>query len=408
MSSLIKSLLCHALTISLKIIEFITSKACMIWCQCMKRFPGCFWIIVRIFIVIFFVALSIFLALVSYIFLYWLMIPSLHYERPIYFDYTLPSPSSIINIDQHYEWYLFDLPFESIKQHQDSLRPNEIYDVTINLHIPSKQSMHDIGNVMLKLSLYSCSLDNREELSREREAFEYLSTDKYQTKYGWNLLRTSTRPILLKYESALVRIIKKIIFIVPYTFGLWQESLYLKIPITVGFEEVDHNPTCAAVVRLSTNQFNVYDASIYFDIQLQGIKYYLYHWWLTSSVLTVFVFSLMCCIGTSPGLVLCCYQVTVIRDCYRKQNVVSDEDEHEEEHEIEEYIGTAPIAMLETTDIQSATVSSDISENTSVFQSSVQSPVSSALLSTVSSSVQSGDDETLMNIVNQNGLRRRI
>jgi len=288
--------------------------------------------VVRLLIGLFFAALSSGLAVLSYIILYWLLIPELHYERPIYFDYSHSTPTAIINLDEEYQWYLFDLPSDLTLQQQSRLRPNEVYDVTVNLHLPRKASMHDIGNVMVKLSLYSCPDPDDDGVTahhlhddNKRERMEFISTDKWQTHYGWKLLRKSSRPILLEYESSLIHSIRKLICFIPYCLGLWSEDLYLHIPIISGFYEDVGSPSCAAVIQLSSAQFHVYDATVFFDIQLQGIEYLLYYWFLTTSVLTISVFTVLCCVTTSPCHVMCCYQVQRVRDCTDFQHP-QDED----------------------------------------------------------------------------------
>ena len=284
-------------------------------------------------------ALSTALAVFSYIVLYWLLIPSLHYERPLYFDYSASStPTAIINLDEDYQWYLFDLPSDLTLQQQSNLRAHEMYDITINLHLPRKSSMHDIGNVMVKLSLYSCPDPESDGFSAHRlhdedtrDRFEFVSSDKWQTHYGWKLLRKSSRPILLEYESSLIRFIRKLICFVPYCLGLWSEDLYLQIPIINGFYEDARSPSCAAIVQLSSPNFHTYDGSVYFDIQLQGIKYLLYHWFLTTSLLTISLFSALCCVTTSPCHLLCCHQVQNMRDCYDAHYELHD-DHHLDHH----------------------------------------------------------------------------
>ena len=449
MSSFIQTLLCNSLTLSLKAIEFIVNKSCLVCCQCMKRFPGCFWIIVRIIILLFFISISICLAFISYAILYWLLIPSLHYEWPIYFDFTEPLPSAIINVDQEYEWYLLGLPFESIKQHQASLKPNEFYDISVNLHIPSKQSMHDLGNVMLKLSLYQCPFPSYDDANKEENGINVNSDNKnknghndtnnndkkdtrigqfrssLEDKYvelGWTLLRKSARPILLKYESTLIRIIKKIICIIPYCLGLWNEDKYLSIPLMTGFNEKFDHPTCAAIIQLSTNKFNIYDASIYFDIQLGGIKYLLYHWWLTSSVFTVFVFTFICCIVTSPVLTVCCYQVNKVKDCYNHNQFESDDTDYDQDDETENLHhnaiydnhgdddDSAPISLLNTNindDNNNNDNTNNKNESRSSSLSSTSSTSSSLLMTASPSKSRSSDDQNDGILINQTGLRRR-
>ena len=325
--------------------------------------------------------------MLTYMFLYWWIIPSLHYERPIYFDYTQSLPTAVINIDQEYEWYLFDLPFEYMQQQESSLQANEIYDITINLHIPYKQSMHQIGNVMLKLSLYSCTDSSDAAYSEEH----HQTSDAFQLKYGWNILRRSTRPILLKYESTMVRIIKKIICIIPYCLGLIREERFLSIPIMTSYDEKFDDPLCAAVIQISSQQFNIYDASIYFDIQLQGMKYFLYHWWLTSGLLTVTIFSFVCCVSSSPALICCCYQINNVRDCLK--DAYEEEEEAQLYHDLnnDDDDGDGDMDMLDDT--------------------GNGAPSTSMLSSSTSSSVQNSEEllayNPIDNIHDQIGLRRR-
>ncbi len=163
-------------------------------------------------------------------------------------------PTAIINLDEDYQWYLFDLPSDLTLQQQSRLRPHEVYDVTINLHIPRKASMHDIGNVMVKLALYSCPDPDEDRVAAHhlldedtRERFDFVSTDQFQKRYGWKLLRKSSRPILLEYESGMIRFIRKLLCFVPYCLGLWSEDMVLPIHIMPGYVEKDNTPSCAAI-----------------------------------------------------------------------------------------------------------------------------------------------------------------
>ena len=195
---------------------------------------------------------SVMSGIAIYGFLYWWLIPSLHYSKPIYFDYTIdPYPRAMINIASEQEYYLFNLPFSSFfifnTKQSSNLISNQLYDIQISLDVPNKAPMTnniDVGNFNIKLSLYSCqaqshaktSLETDKKLKKTMFDSDFELND-FIDKYDLTLVKHIQRPISIKYESTIVSMFKKTIFLIPYAIGWFQDEQNVLIPMMKKYKE---------------------------------------------------------------------------------------------------------------------------------------------------------------------------
>ena len=75
-----------------------------------------------------------------------------------------------------------------------------------------------------------------------------------------------------------------------------------------------------AVVTLSNKRLSVYSANIEFNVELFGIRYFLYHWWFTTSIFFISLFTFVSCLCFSPLLYYSCLQISSCAQYYTNGN----------------------------------------------------------------------------------------
>ena len=227
----------------------------------------------------FFLFASIMAGIFGYSILYWWLVPSLHYSKEVYFDYTIkPFPRALINVASEEEYYLFDIPFQNYllnTKQSSNLIKNQFYDIKLSMRIPNRPATitGDIGALNAKLSLYSCqshllttttddtrsdtinihsSVDDNNNnnngmndnviINGQKNRFSELFYSDFELneiieKFDLSLVKHIQKPIIINFESYIVYNFKKLIFLIPYAIGLFKDEQFISVDMLNGYQE---------------------------------------------------------------------------------------------------------------------------------------------------------------------------
>ncbi|KAI7867799.1 putative adipose-regulatory protein-domain-containing protein [Spinellus fusiger] len=143
-----------------------------------------------------------------------------------------------------------------------ALRHEQVYDISIRLHVPNSDSNFNIGNFMITLQL--------------------------QTANHTNVL-TSSRASILRYQSSTQRILHVLSKALPLLLGWTEESQIITVPMVEGYIEQKTSPVAYVTIALSNPSVQVYDAQLRIIADLRGLRYHMYY----HRIITAFVFALI-------------------------------------------------------------------------------------------------------------------
>jgi hypothetical protein len=90
----------------------------------------------------------------------------------------------------------------------------------------------------------------------------------------------------MRYENALIRLLRRTLLWAPALIGWWTEEQHLSLILFEDF--VEHSQHRATAVRVTlSHAVRVYEARLHFHAQLSGVRYLLYHWFLSSMLFFV-------------------------------------------------------------------------------------------------------------------------
>ncbi|KAI8048270.1 putative adipose-regulatory protein-domain-containing protein [Thamnidium elegans] len=207
-------------------------------------------------------------SIVAYILFYNQYIPPITHIQPIWFNYGLQNagPQAIVDI----------LAGNSV-----ALKHEQVYDVSIQLHVPTSDTNFDIGNFMIDIEL--------------------------QTKNGSSILRSS-RPAILRYQSRTQRVMRVFAKAIPLLVGLSEESQVITPKLIDNFIE----------------------SKLLILANFRGLRYYMYfHRIITGLVFIItfstieFIFATIAWKGFGERLWLRLYQFMIDQD----PTIVGDQTE---------------------------------------------------------------------------------
>lgn len=118
------------------------------------------------------------------------------------------------------------------------------------------------------------------------------------------------RPARLEYESLLVRTARRMLKLAFVLVGLCDETQTLRVRVMDNFVDDGAAPVRAAYVSVSDARLEVVQAELQFEANLQGVYYFMYHWFLSASVVGITFtsvslgFGILVALGTVVALVL--------------------------------------------------------------------------------------------------------
>jgi len=197
-------------------------------------------------------------ACAAYIAFYMTHVPKTAHIEPVYLQYhNGTNPAALV-----------DLTHEGT--YSKPLRHEQQYKVDIHFHVPSSETNFDIGNFMVRVDLKTAD-------------------DK--------TVAFSSRPSILRYQSALHRTLAVFAKALPLVLGIAKETQTLVVPMMEHFVEDQTHPVTKAIVSVSDSRLQIYTMHLHLVADFHGLRYYMYyHRILTAMVfITLFIFIELSC-----------------------------------------------------------------------------------------------------------------
>lgn len=97
----------------------------------------------------------------------------------------------------------------------------------------------------------------------------------------------NARPIRVTYVSLGLRLVRKVVFLIPLLLGFWEETQVLHVDLLAHVYENLTLPLRAAYIAVSDPRLDLYSAQLSIVAHLEGMAYYMHHWFFSSAVLGV-------------------------------------------------------------------------------------------------------------------------
>ncbi|KAK9368851.1 putative adipose-regulatory protein-domain-containing protein [Lipomyces kononenkoae] len=226
-------------------------------------------------------------AVLAYIAFYQTYIPYDEVRMPIYFDYSTGDNPSTFTA----------LPDPVV------LFPHQAYSVVIHVTVPRTPHNTKLGNFMLSVSLYeadplaaiSRSTDIPVDrlsttISRHNLALLSSTSEKVAGVLHDITLLEARRPGILQYKSDLLDALETLLFFPAYVSGWMQQSDSLEVNMINDWTLSNRSkiPRFAAVQL--DRDVQIYDASVVFEVEWTGVRWFMRKWYISSFVVGVVVF----------------------------------------------------------------------------------------------------------------------
>ena len=218
-----------------------------------------------------------------YALLYVLVMPSKLHDRPVFLDFATDSgrPSAVVDfLSQTTQWSLTDacdpeggaaaahaeeprsswLWGESARKLPRVLKAKQKYAVSVDLELPESPSNEANGMFMVEVSL----MDSR-------------GTE----------IAVSRRPASVRFRSPLLTAVRVAVLAPLLLLDVARESQTVTLEMFDHYEEQTDLPFTRARVTISSSTVRVYKASVGIAAQLQGVRYYMQHWFYVTAALFI-------------------------------------------------------------------------------------------------------------------------
>ncbi|XP_066426803.1 seipin isoform X2 [Molothrus aeneus] len=186
---------------------------------------------------------------------YWAYLPAAAVLRPLHLafrsDCERPGPE------------LCSFPTANVSllgEHREKLLLyGQLYRVSLELELPESPVNRELGMFMVGLSLYG---------------------------NGGKSLARSERAAMLHYRSRLLRALHTAAFAGLFLSGFAEQSQTLELELLGRYREDPYSPTVGALVEIRSRRVQLYGARLRVHAHFSGLRYLLYHFPLTSAVVS--------------------------------------------------------------------------------------------------------------------------
>lgn len=203
-------------------------------------------------------------AIVSYLIFYSNFIPRIGVHKPLYFKYGGYNSEVAVAAD----------PMAAVQFLPAELFPDQAYDITIRLRLPTSPENINRGNFMCQITIHNVAFPP--------------SPSGIKNNSNTVLLRVQ-RPGIMTYSSPLLATLKTLMFSPLLVTGMMRQEESVRI-ILAENAMMGGNPRSALVEILSSPPLAVYDASLEFSARLAGLRWLVYTYRLLSFMIFVAVF----------------------------------------------------------------------------------------------------------------------
>jgi len=104
-----------------------------------------------------------------------------------------------------------------------------------------------------------------------------------------NIMANFTRPCILRFKSSLLSTMETIVYTIPLVFGYSEEKQILNVDMSTPFYNNLEKEVTEIRVQLSSPQIQIYSALLHINTRLSGIKYFMYKWFIPTSIIGISV-----------------------------------------------------------------------------------------------------------------------
>lgn len=170
------------------------------------------------------------------------------------------------------------------------------YHVVVEMTVPRSKTNLEVGNWMIGIEMRGIGSgglsDGVKGLLGWDEEWDATTTQKLETESPTVLAR-SKRPAILTYRSPAIEHAHRLLRLPFYLLGWHTESEHISISMleSVEFDKGPRNiPTSVKVELRSRHPLDVYTASVRFSARLEGLRWLMYRYWLSSAIAFTLLF----------------------------------------------------------------------------------------------------------------------
>ncbi|KAG2182542.1 hypothetical protein INT43_007473 [Umbelopsis isabellina] len=201
-------------------------------------------------------------AISAYIAFYMTHVPKTAHIEPVYLQYNKGAePMALVDLTNKGSYL-------------KPLRHEQQYKVDVLLHVPNSEVNIEIGNFMVRVDLKTA--------------------DDKTVSY-------SSRPSILRYQSALHRTLAIFAKALPLLLGIAKETQTIIIPMMEHFVEDGTHPVTKAIVSVSDHRLQIYHMHLHMTADFHGLRYGIEIYYMYNHrIITAMVFiTLFICIELS-------------------------------------------------------------------------------------------------------------
>ncbi|TPX30671.1 hypothetical protein SmJEL517_g05821 [Synchytrium microbalum] len=190
-------------------------------------------------------------ASVLYMVVYLSYVPQVNHILPVYFQYGNPTevmqPTALVP--------LLSDPLSQVSA--PMLTAGQHYRLSVQLIAPNSKHNLELGNFMVSIDVYS---------------------------HNKSLISSSSRPALMTFQSNIINTMSTLLSSVPILLGMAVEAQTINVVLIERLIEDESMPSLMAHLRLSDSRLRIYQAQLILDAHFVGLRYYMYHWSITTGV----------------------------------------------------------------------------------------------------------------------------
>ncbi|KAJ8959412.1 hypothetical protein NQ318_022102 [Aromia moschata] len=217
-------------------------------------------------------AVLVWLSIFMYIAFYYVYVPTVSHERPVYLKFK--PCGAIDDCNTVKGMCSFPSAHVQLTKRQQLLMMGQPYKIHLDLDMPESPTNRELGMFMVCVD--------------------------FRGRQG-QLLANSCRSTMLHYRGYLIDTLYKLIFSPFFVFGKAEEKQNLHVELFSDYEEHEQEPVTDIFVEIQTRFIEIYSAKFSVNAQFSGLRYVMFHWPVLSAALGItanlFFIALVCMIS---------------------------------------------------------------------------------------------------------------
>lgn len=166
------------------------------------------------------------------------------------------------------------------------MKDQQPYDVTVSLSVPRSPPNLELGNFMISLHLLDAPA------AAAKKAPSHVPPHPHSHFEKRTILYSSRRPAIIPYTDPLVSLASRLLFIAYHIFFPTAEKSTLTVPMMerVRFPKASLIPGSFYLELEAGQTLQVYGVSVTLTARLSGLRWFMYHYMITSFVVLTSLF----------------------------------------------------------------------------------------------------------------------